>query len=115
MEGGAIMGIVASPNVRFVNENAWEVLHARYASAVVSGEWQESLETNWLFVEFVKLIPVSCGCQENAFADLAAIDLTTAESAERTAFDLHNFISSERVSPPKKTISWDEYLQLYPR
>lgn len=95
--------------------NAWVVLHGRYAAAVASNRWNEATERDWLFVEFVKLIPAECGCQSNVDAELAKIDLTTAATAERTAFELHNFISSNRVVPPKPEFSWAKYLELYPR
>jgi hypothetical protein len=95
--------------------NAWLVLHTRYAAAVASGKWDPTEEHDWLFTEFVKLVPTECGCQATAADELAKIDLTTAATAERSAFDLHNFVSVNRVEPPKPTISWQEYLQLYPR
>lgn len=95
--------------------NPWGVLHSRYAAAVASNRWNEATERDWLFVEFRKLIPAECGCQTNAVAELGKIDLTTAATAERTAFELHNFISSNRVSPPKPEFSWDDYLKVYPR
>jgi hypothetical protein len=95
--------------------NAWTVLHSRFAAAVAANQWDEATERDWLFVEFVELVPALCGCQATVENDLAKIDLSSALTAERSAFELHNFVSSNRVSPPKPEISWADYLQLYPR
>jgi len=87
------------------------------AAAFGPDVWNESSERVWLRSEWVTLIPKACGCQdksEKLEALLTRIDLTTAESAERSAFELHNWVSANHVEPPKPTIDWVEYRRLYP-
>jgi len=87
------------------------------AAAFGPDVWNESSERVWLRSEWVTLIPKACGCQdksEKLEALLSRIDLTTAESAERSAFELHNWVSVNHVDPPKPTIDWDEYRGIYP-
>ncbi len=45
-----------------VKPNAWQILHSRYAAAIESDQWSETVERHWLDTEFTKLIPCgSCG------------------------------------------------------
>ena len=108
-------GIELAETTWIEKPNPWAVLHSRFTAAVAAQQWNEATERQWLFAEFVKLVPTDCNCQDNAAAELAKIDLSTAATAERSAFELHNFVSVNRVEPPKAAISWDDYLRLYPR
>lgn len=118
------VGGVLMPEDTWVERpNAWGVLHSRYTAAVASvalvgpSVWNESDERVWLRSEWVGLIPKACGCHdksEKLDVLLTRIDLTTAESAEMSAFELHNWVSVNHVDPPKSAIDWAEYRRLYP-
>lgn len=116
-------GVLVPEDAWVERPNAWAVLHSRYTAAVASvaafgpDRWNEASERVWLRFEWVALIPKACGCQdksEKLDTLLSRIDLATAESAERSAFELHNWVSVNHVDPPKPTIDWGEYRRLYP-
>lgn len=100
----------ASSNV--VRPNAWVTIHSRYAAAMESGQWSETVERHWLDNEFSKLVP--CGSCGSKWLDIKpTIDLSTAEDAFRTTWHAHNTVSAEHVQPAKPPITYDQCRALY--
>lgn len=92
--------------------NAWQLMHERYAAAIESGYWSETVERHWMDVEFAARIP--CGsCMTNWQGIAPTIDLSSADSAFRTSWEAHNRVSTEHVQPPLEPISFERCQALY--
>jgi hypothetical protein len=105
---GGVTGATSEP----VRPNAWQVIHTRYANAIESYQWSETVERHWLDTDFAAMVP--CGSCGNKWQDIKpTIDLSTAESAFRSVWQAHNTVSTEHVQPAKQPISYELCLALY--
>jgi hypothetical protein len=94
-----------------VRPNPWHILHMRYAAAI-AGLWSETVERNWLDVEFSKLIP--CGSCGGKWLEIRPqLDLSTPEAAFAASWRLHNVVSTEHLEPPKAEITWEQCQAIY--
>lgn len=92
--------------------NGWHALHTRYANAIKTDEWDKATEQNWLTVDFAKLIP--CGTCGNKWLQISSLmDLSTPESAFRSAWQLHNRVSQQHVSPTHEAIPYEHCRAIY--
>lgn len=111
------MGVTHTSNVTlntpgYASPNPWVILHGRYSAAIQSGQWDEKTEQIWLDEEFSKLIPCgSCGSKWLEIKPL--IDLSSAESAFKSSWEVHNIVSTQHVVPAKEPITFEECQALY--
>lgn len=93
-------------------QNAWNILHSRYAAAIKSGEWSETVERHWLTTNFRQLVP--CGtCGSNWLTVEPLIDLSTPEAAFDSAWQVHNRVSTTHVQPPLPFMPYDQCRALW--
>ncbi len=92
--------------------SAWHIIHSRYAAAIQSGKWSETVERHWLDTEFSRLVP--CGACGSKWTSLAAtIDLCSAERAFESTWLAHNRVSTEHVQPALQTITYTQCRAIY--
>lgn len=92
--------------------NAWHTIHTRYASAISSGQWNETTERHWLDTVFQLLIP--CGdCGGRWLEIRPQLDLSSAESAFESCWRLHNLVSARHVQPAKAELSYRQCRAIY--
>lgn len=92
--------------------NAWVTIHSRYASAIESGEWSETVERHWLASAFRPMVPC-LACAGKWLEIEPLLDLSTPDAAFRTSWELHNKVSTEHVQPAKQAISFERCKALY--
>lgn len=104
-----------SPSVYFrcapPAENAWVVIHRRFAACVESGRWDASAEKLWHDTEWMDLIPACGSCREHYSALAQSIDWSTAESASFSMYEIHNHVSREYAG--RQEISIGQFEALY--
>jgi hypothetical protein len=105
-------GGITGATSEIVRPNAWVTIHSRYAVAIESGQWSETVERHWLDNEFSRLVPCgSCGTKWLSLS--ATINLSTAEDAFRTTWQAHNTVSTDHVQPAKQPLTYDHCRALY--
>lgn len=108
---GGVTGKYIEP-VKPIRYNAWHTLHTRYANATRSDQWHKQTEQQWLDFDFAKLIP--CGSCGNKWLEIRPLmDLSTPEAAFRSAWQLHNRVSQQHLSPPKQAITYEHCRAIY--
>lgn len=97
---------------RPAEQNAWRVIHQRFANCIEAGSWNAESEKAWYEETWKPLIP-GCGSCRAHWAELEKlIDWTTAQTAYDSLYVLHNRVSREFANKPEISREYCDALYL---
>ncbi len=82
-------------------KNAWHIIHQWIADRWRAGNWNALEASQWYVEQWLPIVPESCcGDHWRTLTAQYVIDWTTAESAFRSLWQLHNEVSLNRSKKP---------------
>ena len=88
--------------------NPWEVIHARYARAILSQQWNHEVELAWYLRRWLRTVPRgACGSCQTHWKDLTTdhpIDFSNPQAAFKSIWFLHNEVSRLYANHPTITL-----------
>lgn len=86
-----------------IKDNAWSIIHRRFADCVKSGQWDSKYQRDWYNRQWLRSIPsYGCNCETN-WKELTTkhkIDWKTADTAFESIWFLHNEVSRWHANNP---------------